>query len=193
MVCFKCSSTGQRAAPSMKKSLILIFSSVLCAVPSLQAQLFSDNFTRGSDPLPLSSPWGVQSGTWTVTGGALRAGTNTSLSYAFAYTSNNWLNYSVQARLRFQVGGFGGGLAGRLNPATGSHYAAWIYPENSPGGSNVLKLIKFQDWTSFGYNGNIGVPMLQTNLAAVGTNYHTVKLTFQTNTITVFFDTNQVV
>src|SRR5439155_24211262 len=102
-----------------------------------------------------------------------------------AYTSNSWLNYSVQARLRFQTNGFGGGLGGRLNAANGAHYAAWIYPENSPGCSSVLKLIKFQDWRNF-------TPMQQTNLATVGTNYHTVKLTFLTNLITVLFDSNQV-
>src|SRR5689334_23081649 len=94
------SISWQTAVRSMNKSLLVIIFSALCAGSPLQAQLFSDNFTRGSDPLALAAPWAVQSGTWTVTGGALRAGTNTTLTYSFAYTSNSWLNYSVQARIR---------------------------------------------------------------------------------------------
>src|SRR5439155_43591 len=82
-----------------------VIMSVLPAVP-----LFSDDFTRGTDPAALSLPWVVQSGNWSVTGGALKGGTNTLMSYAFAYITNSWTNYSVQARLRFLTNGFGGGL-----------------------------------------------------------------------------------
>jgi hypothetical protein len=82
-------------------------------------------------------------------------------------------------------------LGGRLNPATGAHYAAWIYPEGSPGGSDLLTLFKFQTWTTFGYQGVNFVPMQQVSLAAVGTNWHALKLAFQGNLITVSFDGNQ--
>ena len=150
--------------------------------------LFSDNFTRGSDPGPLD-PWQVQSGNWTVTGGAMKGGTNAFTTYGFAYITNSYNNYSVQAKVQFQAAAFGGGIGGRLNPATGSHYAAWIYPENSTGGSNVLRLIKFQSYSSFSYLG-VGGPIAEVNLPAVGTNFHTVKLAFLWNRIAVYFDGN---
>jgi VCBS repeat-containing protein len=162
----------------------------LWLAPPAQAQLFSDNFTRGSDPGPLT-PWIAQSGNWTVTGGALKAGTNTTMTYGNLYITNNWSDYSVQARMQFPVGAFGGGLGGRVNTANGAHYAAWIYPENSAGGSNVLKLVKFQTWTSFSYNSVAGAVMQTTNLASVSTNFHTVKLQFQGNSIKVSWDGNQ--
>jgi hypothetical protein len=149
--------------------------------------LFSDDFTRGADPGPLA-PWVVQYGVWSVTGGTLKGGTNYLQTYGMICTTNSWTNYSVQARVRFPAGALGGGLGGRVNPATGKHYAAWIYPENSPAGSNVLKLIKFRTWTTFGFNGSDSVPMQQVSLASVGTNFHTVKLAFQTNRIAVYFD-----
>jgi VCBS repeat-containing protein len=150
--------------------------------------LFSDNFTRGSDPGPLD-PWQVQSGNWTVTGGVMKGGTNFPTSYGFAFITNSYNNYSVQARIQFSAGAFGGGLGGRLNPGVGSHYAAWIYPENSPGGSNILRLIKFQSYSTFSYLG-VGGPIAEVNLPPVGTNFHTVKLAFLWNRIAVYFDGN---
>jgi hypothetical protein len=86
--------------------------------------------------------------------------------------------------MQFSTGAFGGGLGGRLDPPTGKRYVAWIYPEGSAGGSNVLKLLKFQSWTTF-------TILQQTNLASVSTNWHSVKLGFQGNRISVYFDTNQ--
>jgi hypothetical protein len=150
-------------------------------------QLFADDFTRGTDPGPIA-PWIAQSGTWTVTGGALRAGTNTLQTYANAYITNSWTNFAVQAQVRFPSGGFGGGLGSRLNRNTGSHYAAWIYPEGSPGGSSMLKLVKFQTWTSWSYNGANFTPMQQVTLPGVGTNWHTLKLGCYGNQISVSYD-----
>jgi hypothetical protein len=158
---------------------------------SSSGSLFSDDFTRATNPGPLA-PWVAKSGTWTVTNGILKAGTNTASTYAFAYLTNSWSNYSVQAQFQFPSGGYGGGLGGCLNPATGAHYAGWIYPEGSPGGARVLKLVKFQTWSTWGYNGSSYTPMQQVSLTSVGTNWHTLKLAFATNQITVFFDANQV-
>jgi hypothetical protein len=146
----------------------------------------TDDFSRPIDPGQLA-PWVVNSGSWSVTGGAMSA-TNSPLAYANAYVTNVWGDYCVEARVRFAAGAFGGGLGGRVNTATGAHYAAWVYPEGSPGGSDVLKLIKFQDWTDFAYNGVGGAVMAQVSLAAVGTNYHTVKMAFRGNRIAVYFD-----
>lgn len=148
--------------------------------------LFSDNFTRGTDPGPLD-PWQIFTGTWRVTGGTMKGGTNSPSSYGFAYITNSYGNYSVQARVQFPAGAFGGGLGGRLDPVSGAHYGAWIYPENSPGGSNILRLIKFQNYTTFSYQG-VGGPIAEVNLPPVGTNFHTVKLGFFLNRIAVYFD-----
>lgn len=148
--------------------------------------LFSDNFTRATDPGPLD-PWQVQSGNWTVTGGVMKGGTNALTTYGFAYITNSYGNYSVQARLQFPAGAFAGGVGGRLDPVTGSHYAAWIYPDNSAGGSDILRLIKFQNYSTFSYLG-VGGPIVETNLPPVGNNFHTVKLAFLGNQIAVYYD-----
>ena len=154
--------------------------------------LFFDDFASrsvgGADEL---LPWRVASGQWSVlpqAGGVLRGGFNPLESYAFAYVSNNWANYAVSGTVQLPAGAYGGGLGGRLNATNGGHYAAWVYPENSLGGSNVLKLIKFQSWTNFAYNGVPNTPMAVMNLPAVGTNAHTVKLAFSGNRIAVYFD-----
>ena len=148
--------------------------------------LFSDNFTRSTDPGPLD-PWQVQLGVWTVTGGVMKGGTNAAGNYGFAYITNNYSDYSVQARVQFQAPAFGGGIGGRLTPGTGAHYGAWIYPDNSSGGPNILRLIKFQNYSSFSYLGTSG-PIAQANLPPVGTNFHTLKLAFLANRIAVYFD-----
>ncbi|HWX18269.1 MAG TPA: Ig-like domain-containing protein [Candidatus Binatia bacterium] len=145
--------------------------------------LFSDNFARGSDPGPLT-PWVARAGTWTVTGGELVAGTNALATYANVFLTNSWLDYAAQAQLQFPVGAYGAGLGGRVDPASGTHYGAWLYPEGSAGGSNVLKLIKFTDWNNW-------TLLQQVSLAAVGTNWHTVKLAMFRNQIAVFLDGNQ--
>ena len=150
------------------------------------ASLFFDNFDRTTDPGPLA-PWAAQSGNWTVTGGALVGGTNLLQSYGYALLTNSWANYSVEARLRFPGAVYGGGVGGRLNPTTGAHYAAWIYPEGSAAGGSSLRLVKFQNWTNWGY-GVPSTPMQRIVLAEVGTNWHTVKLTFQDGLITVSYD-----
>lgn len=157
--------------------------------------LFYDGFTRGSDPGPLT-PWvGVPAGNqlsdnWTVTGGTLQAGlVDTLQTYAFAYLpTNTWTNYAVQGRIRLSdPNGVGGGIGGRLNPVTGTHYAAWVYPDGSPGGANLLKLFKFTSYIAFSYNNNVA-PIQTVNLPSVGTNWHTLKLAFNGNQIAVYYD-----
>src|SRR4051794_19410299 len=165
---------------------------LLCGILNVKAQVFYDNFTRGSDPGPIA-PWSAVAGTWTTTGGTMRSGPNTTFSYGNAVITNRFTNCTVQARVQFPVGAFGGGVGGRLDTNTGAHYAAWVYPETSTGGSNLLRLIKFQNYSSFGYLGNAFTYMAQANLAAVGTNIHLLRLDFQTNRIVVFFDGAQMI
>jgi len=108
------------------------------------------------------------------------------MSYGFAYITNNFTNFSVQAEFQFPTNAYGGGLGGRLNTTSGAHYAAWIYPENSAGGPNVMKLLRFDSYSSFAV-------LQQTSLSAVGTNAHTLKLEFSGSLINVYFDSSKLI
>jgi VCBS repeat-containing protein len=159
--------------------------SVSITVTSTGNVLFSDDFTRAPGaPDPLS-PWSSVMGTWTVPDGVLRGLGSASSVYGYAYMAPAplWGNYSVEGRIRFPAGALGGGLGGRVNPSTGAHYGAWIYPDGSEGGSNVLKLVKFRNWTSWN-----GVPMAQASLPSVGTDWHTLKMVFNSNRVQVYYD-----
>ncbi|HSU55492.1 MAG TPA: immunoglobulin domain-containing protein, partial [Candidatus Dormibacteraeota bacterium] len=151
-------------------------------------QLFADNFSRTT-----LAPWIADSGTWTVGNGVL-SGSNPAQGYGFAYITNSWTDYSVQARIRFSsTSGTGGGIGARLNPITGSHYAAWVYPENSAAGPSVLRLIKFQDFFgAWEYKNVTEQEMALVSLPGVGTNWHTLQLSVQGNQLSVFYDSNQV-
>jgi hypothetical protein len=146
--------------------------------------LFYDNFARATDPGPLA-PWVAQSGVWTVTGGALVGGPNGESSYGIAYVTNSWTDYAVQGQFQFAAGAYGGGLGGRVNPATGARYTAWIYPSG-----NNLNLLKFQNWQTAPYPAAF---LAQINLPPPGTNWHTLKLAFRGNQIAVHYDGNLVV
>jgi hypothetical protein len=154
--------------------------------------MLSDNFSRTNDPGTLA-PWVVRAGVWTITQGVLRGGTNGPASYAFVYVPTNWADCAIEGKIRFPAGGYGGGLGGRLNPATGARYAAWVYPAGSPGGSNVLKLIKFQSWSVFGYSNVVNAVMRQVALPNVGADWHTLKLVFEGARIRVFYDGAQLI
>ena len=156
--------------------------------------LFYDDFTR---PANFGSifPWVQESGSWNATNNLL-TGTSAPDKYGYAYYENaNWTNYSVQAQIQFSdTNAWGGGIGGRLDPASGAHYAAWIYPEGSfwgplnglPDGMASLQLIKFESWNTFSLLGS-AVP-----LPGVGTSWHTVKLAFRGTNILAWFDGNQV-
>ncbi len=87
----------------------------------------------------------------------------------------------MEARLRLPPYAYGGGISGRLNPTTGARYAAWLYPDNSAGGGNVLRIIRFSNWTSW-------VPLAEIPVAIPGTDWHTLKLAFSGARISAFLD-----
>lgn len=150
--------------------------------------LFTDDFSASTDPAPID-PWIAQSGTWNLTGGQL-SGSGSANNYANAYyEGGQWGDYTVQGRIRFSsAAGFGGGIGGHLNSANGAHYGAWVYPDASAGGPNILRLVKFEGWTTWGFT-----PMAAVNLPPLGTNWHTIALTFQGTNISVSFDGTQVI
>jgi hypothetical protein len=145
--------------------------------------LFYDNFVRspGADPL---APWQVPVGfgSWGITNGFLQA-TGPAQNYGFAYLSNNWTDYNVLAQLQFSSpNAYGGGIGGRLNPTTGTHYAAWVYPSTTN-----LQLVKFTSWGTFTVLANVNLG------ASVGTNSHTLQLGFLGNQISVSYDGTQMI
>ena len=151
------------------------------SLASTSSALFTDDFSR-TDLLPWVSPMG----TWTITGEVLQgSGAPNNYSYAsYSTTPQQWTDYMVQGSIQIPAGSFGGGIGGRVDPATGAHYGAWVYPAESAGGSNMLKLWKFQGWTDVGS----GVPMHQVSLPEVGTGWHTLQMTFIGNRILVYYD-----
>jgi hypothetical protein len=151
--------------------------------------LFNDDFTRCNGSL---SPWQVHSGEWTIGGRTLQGSTPLN-QYGYCYLNTNWTSYSVEASVRFPTGGFGGGVGGRLDPASGAHYAAWIYPEGS-GGTNVLKLVKFLSWETWGTGGQDNhVPMAVTNLPPIGGDSHPLKLVLNGDNVDVYYHGTNVI
>ncbi len=144
--------------------------------------LFYDTFGRSTNDLNSLFPWIVFDGTWAITNDVL-TGQSADGTYGRIYINNPaWTDYTVQEQFQFSTAnGWGGGVGGRLDPTTGAHYAAWVYPDGSGGGPNVLKLFKFSDWGDY--------TILQTaNLSSVGTGTHTLTLTLQSSNITVSLD-----
>jgi VCBS repeat-containing protein len=158
---------------------------VSITVTSTGGVLFSDDFTRSPDvPDPLS-PWINALGTWTVTDGVLQ-GSGANLAYSNVYLANTplWSDYSLEGRIKFPAMAIGGGLGGRVNPATGAHYGVWVYPDDGSGiDTNVLKLIKFRDWSNWNFT-----PMQQVDLPNVGTDWHALKMVFNGSRIQVYYD-----
>ena len=162
------------------------FANGTLTVTPTNAILFSDGFERPTYPGDLA-PWVALEGAWLTTNANFQ-GASDATNYSFAYLVANWTNYSVQAQVQFSASNaYGGGLSGRLDPTTGARYAAWVYPEQSPAGPALLRLIKFWDWTTWS-----ATPMALVNLPAVGTNQHTLSLAFQGSQIAVSFDGTQV-
>ncbi len=145
--------------------------------------LFADVFDRpsGSDSI---SPWVEQLGNWAITNETL-VSTSTVNSYGYAYVSNaTWSNYIVQADVQFSTtNAYGGGIGARLDPTTGAHYAAWVYPEGSFAASAVLRLVKFEGWASWS-----GTAIQQVSLPSVGTNWHRITFSVQGNNLAIYFD-----
>jgi hypothetical protein len=154
------------------------------AVTSGATTLFADDFSPrplrawASSPLGLASNWGASSGAAAYNGGG-----HTQL-YA---GSAAWTDYKVEAKFRLANGGnYPGGLRGRVNPATGESYAAWIYPADG-----VVKLFRVVAW----HIDTSGLQLLaQANVGTISSGvFHTLALTFQGSSIHVAYDGADVV
>lgn len=169
-----------RVAVSLTVACVALLATRGVAHATTNEILFCDYFAASSTP-NLPAPWAIQSGDWTVSDGKFCGEPSSLFSYGFTCVATNWTDYSVQGQIRFPAHAYGGGLGGRLNPTTGAHYAAWVYPEGSVGGSNLLRLVKFTSWETW-------TSLKQVRLPAVGTDTHTLKLSFSGNRITAHFD-----
>ena len=114
--------------------------------------VFTDSFTRGpADPLPLS-PWQTVNGNWTITNGVL-SGSGIGSNYGNLYyvPPTQPSDYVLEARVRIPAGSLGGGIGGRLNPATGAHYGIWLYPPDGPATNRgTVALVKFTpNWATY--------------------------------------------
>ncbi len=109
-------------------------------------------------------------------------------SYAY-YDDRHGTDYTVEGDIQIPADSlFGGGIGGRVNPATGAHYGAWVYPPDSVGGKpvvSVLKLWKFRSWTDIDLMTSM---MDEVDLPPVGIGQHTLKMTFTGNQIKVYYD-----
>ncbi len=134
--------------------------------------VFSDDF--GPDTI---EPWVEQLGVWSVTDGLLH-GSSDPTQYGYVYTDTTWSDsdYTLEGRVRIPSDAFGGGIGGRLNPVTGAHYAAWIYPD-----SNQLSLVKFSTWS-------YSETLTTTSIPAPGVDWHMLKLDLQGDRIRVYYD-----
>jgi VCBS repeat-containing protein len=157
---------------------------VTVTITSTGNVIFADDFTRSVNPPAPLSPWTSRLGTWTVTPDVLN-GSGAPMAYSHIYYAPTplWDNYAVEGRFQFASSAFGGGLSCRVNPATGAQYSAWIFPDNSVVGPNVVQLVKQWDWTTYS-----GTAMAEASLPSVGTGWHTLKLVCNGNRIQVFYD-----
>ena len=97
------------------------------SLASTSSELFSDDFSDSD-----LAPWEIAMGTWTITGGVLQGSGPTADQYSYAYypSTPDWTDYTVQGSIQIPAGSFGGGIGGRVDPATGAHYGAWVYPQD---------------------------------------------------------------
>ena len=152
-----------------------------------------DDVVVDSDPMPAGALFGddFRGGTlanWTASPLGLLA--NWDASSLFAHYNGGghtqlwagsaaWTDYKVEAKVRLaSASDYPGGLRGRVNPATGESYAAWIYPAEG-----VIKLFRAAAWNI----DTAGLELLAQ--ASVGTIapdvWHTLAITFQGSSLTV--------
>jgi hypothetical protein len=122
------------------------------------------------------SPLGLGNG-WTVSNGVYSyAGLGLSQSCA---GNTAWTDYSFDANIQLSnLSNWPGGIRGRVNPITGAGYAVWLYP-----GSNQLVLYSVSQW-----NINAGAAQLASAPVTLDTRMHDLKLGFQGNVISVYWD-----
>jgi hypothetical protein len=139
--------------------------------------LLATNFANQGAQGWVVSPLGLASN-WSVVNGAMQfSGGGNSQIYA---GNSSWTDYAVN--VPFELTGlqdWPGGIRGRVNPATGAGYMAWVYPALSE-----VILYKASGWSI-----NSGLTELGSATAAFDTaNYHNLKLVFSGTQVQVQYD-----
>ena len=146
--------------------------------------LFSDDFTRS--PIPARRRRGRRNrGRGRSPADNCRAGSERTSAYGQCLLSKRWLDklHLAGAGAVFFHERVGRRPGWTTEPDYRCHYAACVYPENSGGGSAVLKLIKFEGWSSWAAR-----QCRRPAWARRATNWHTLALTFAGANIAVSFD-----
>ena len=157
---------------------------------------FEDGDTVGWERSPQNKDskafWGIKKGNTFVTFDPQGVVWNQAISQ-FNFTGeglnvgdpNKWTDYDVEVDLRHtEVANFPGGIRGRVDLETGSHYVVWLYP-----GSSKMNLFSNPGWD------------INTNLKDHGVapykpevnKWHKVKLSFKGNNIKVFYDGKEMI
>ena len=144
--------------------------------------LLSDDFSGGTLEGWLFSPLGMASH-WSIVNGAVQ---NSGGGHTQIYTGDSsWTDYSFQADVKLStLNDWPGGIRGRVNPATGAAYAAWMYPTEG-----LIRLYRTIAW-------DINAGFTEIGEGAVSfdnTAFHQLKLSFQGSQIQVLYDGNLVV
>jgi hypothetical protein len=152
--------------------------------PAFATTLFTDDF--GPKPLEAWTPSPLgQSSHWD--GSAGTAAWDGSAHTQLTAGDPLWDDYTVSARFRLAVEqNYPGGLRGRVDPATGAGYAAWIYPTEG-----VIKLFRATAW----HIDTSGLTLLgQASVGSIPANvFHTLELTFDGSQISVAFNGTPVI
>jgi len=138
--------------------------------------LFSDNFTGGAGnwtvgPLGFASGWSVVNGTYTYNGEG----------HTQSWAGNpTWSDYTVSTGFQLaSTSNYPGGLRGRLNPATGASYGAWIYPAQG-----IIRLFRIGQWNIDADNSLLA----SASGLVMDPKVHSLRLSFQGSTIKVYYD-----
>ena len=154
------------------------------ALPGSAATLFSDDF--GPKPLEAWTPSPLgQASHWV--GSAGTAAWDGSGHTQLTAGDPQWADYTLSASFRLDVEqNYPGGLRGRIDPATGAGYAAWIYPTEG-----VIKLFRATAW----HIDTSGLTLLdQASVGSIPANVaHTLELTFDGSQISVDFNDTTVI
>ena len=157
---------------------------------------FEDGDTVGWERSPQNrdskSFWGIKKGDTFVTFDPNGIAWNEAISQ-FNFTGEGlkvgdptkWTDYDVEVDLRHTaVANFPGGIRGRVDLETGSHYVVWLYP-----GSAKMNLFSNPGWDINTGLVNHGEAPYKPEVDK----WHKVKLSFQGNTIKVFYDGKEMI
>lgn len=158
--------------------LAVLLAALLAPGAAAQTVVFNDTFGPKplggwtSSPLGLASNWDGSSGAASYNGGG----------HTQLYAGNAaWTDYKVEAKLQVaNASDYPGGLRGRVDPATGASYAAWIYP-----GSGRIRLYRAAAW----HIDQGSTLLTEANGVSIPSGVqHTLALVFQGSQITVLYN-----